>query len=321
MLNHLTINKTQIGSLSALHHLTDKSDLEAHLEAFLVSCRVDELSPRTLVDYRYKLSVFTKFCRSQGIGRLSHVSVQCIRMFLLKIQEKNQAISVSDYYKVIKRFFNWLVGEDILSSSPMARIRPPKVPQKLVVPFKPEHIETLLLACDASSKFLALRNRAIILTFLDTGLRLSELTNIQLKDIDFDREVITVMGKGAKERVVGLGKRTQKALLRYLLARTDNYPCLWVTEERRPLTVVGIVELMKVLKRRAGLEGVRCSAHTFRHTFGTWALLNGASEREVQSLLGHSSQRMVQHYTATITSEHAVQRHRHFSPVDRLKVK
>ena len=178
----------------------------------------------------------------------------------------------------------------------------------------------MLSLCD-ESRFLGIRNRAIILTFVDTGLRLSEMAGIQLKDIDFDRELIKVMGKGAKERVVGIGKGTQKSVLKYLLIRRDSYPCLWVTEEGKPMQARGIQIMIRRLGKRAGLQNVRCSPHTFRHTFGTWSLLNGASEREVQSLLGHSSQRMTQQYTATINSEQAVVAHKRFSPIDRMSLK
>lgn len=154
--------------------------------------------------------------------------------------------------------------------------------------------------------------------FLDTGLRLSELASIQLRDINFDQETIKVMGKGAKERVVRIGKMTQKALLQYLLLRHDNHSCLWVTEERKPLTVAGVQVAIKKLCYRAEITDAKRGPHTFRHTFGTRAMLNGASEREVQLLLGHSTDRMTKHYTATITSEYAVSGHRKWSPVDNL---
>jgi len=199
-------------------------------------------------------------------------------------------------------------------------MRSPRVPKRIIRPFSPDNIRDMLLLCD-ESKFLGIRNRAIILTFVDTGLRLSEMAGIQLKDIDFDRELIRVMGKGARERVVGIGKGTQKALLKYLLIRRDSHPCLWVTEEARPMQARGIQIMIRRLGKRAGITGARPSPHTFRHTFGTWSLLNGASEREVQSLLGHSSQRMTQQYTATINSEHAIKSHKRFSPVDNMALK
>jgi integrase/recombinase XerC/integrase/recombinase XerD len=176
------------------------------------------------------------------------------------------------------------------------------------------------LLCGSGS-FLDLRNKAIILAFLDTGLRLSELANIQLSDMDFTRGTIKVMGKGAKGRFVAIGTRTQKAILGYLLKRSDDYPCLWVTEERKPLNWRGIQTMLKRLGQRAGITGVRCTAHTFRHTFATQALLNGAGEFEVQSLLGHSTLIMTRRYVASLNSENAVISHRKFSPVDRMGIR
>jgi len=311
--------RAQIGSLSGLDHMIAQGDLQGHLKAFLLSCTVEELSPATLRDYKQKLKGFVNFCATISKTRPEEITVHHIRLFLLKLQETCQAISVNDYYRVIKRFFNWMVEEGVLAHSPMATIRPTKVPKKLIKPFDPGHIEDLLTLCDG--KFLGTRNRAIILTFLDTGLRLSELANIQLTDIDFERETIKVLGKGAKERVVRISKKTQKALLKYLLVRNDEYPCLWVSEERRPLTAWGIQLMIRKLGKRAGITGIRCSPHTFRHSFGTSALRNGASPFEVQSLLGHSTLDMTRRYTATLNSETAVISHKRFSPVESLKFK
>ena len=127
------------------------------------------------------------------------------------------------------------------------------------------------------------------------------------------------MGKGQRERTVRIGKKTQKAILRYLLMRKDNYPCLWVSEERKPITAGGIQLMIRKLGKRAGLENVRCSPHIFRYTFGTSALLNGGGEFEVQSLLGHSTLSMARRYVATLASENAVVGHRKRGPVDNMQ--
>ncbi|MBA7590797.1 Tyrosine recombinase XerC [subsurface metagenome] len=320
LLDHLTTDKTQIGAVSGLDHLTTQNNFEGWLQAFLLSCRVDGLSPATLKNYQYQLGRFASFCLKSKIGARAPIDAQQIRLFFLKLRETNSPISVGDYYKSIKRFFNWLVDEGLIEKSPMQNIKPPRKEERLIRPFSQQDIDNLLLLV-SSNRFVDLRNKAIILVFLDTGLRLSELANIQLVDINFNREVIKVMGKGAKERVVRIGKTAQKALLRYLLLRHDNYPCLWVTEERRPLTRGGIQIAVKKLCHRAEITDAKCGPHTFRHTFATQAMLNGASEREVQSLLGHSSQRMTQQYTATINSEHAIKSHERFSPVDNMSRK
>jgi len=292
-------------------------DLEGQLKAFLLSCRVDELSPHTIADYSQKIGAFVRHCRELEITQPQAVTAHHIRMFLLKLQQSCNAHSLRDYYGVVKRFFNWLIAEGVLKSSPMAPIRPPRVPKSLIRPFVAEQIRDLLLLCDDGT-FLGARNKAIILTFFDTGLRLSELSNIQLSEVDFDRELIKVMGKGAKERLVRIGKRAQKAVLHYLLMRKDALPCLWVTEERRPLRARGVQIMLIRLGRRAGLSNVRCSPHTFRHSFGTQALRNGATIKEVQDLLGHSTPTMTLRYVATLNSEDAVVSHRRFSPVDKM---
>jgi len=318
-LDQRTINKVQIGSLSGV----DQRTLEGQLKVFLLSCRVEELSPWTIKGYDQKLSVFVRFLAGLEITdphhiTPHHITPHHIRLFLLKLQDTCQRVSVYNNYRAIKRFFAWMVDEGTLKQSPMSSIRLRKPPDKIIQPFKPEQIQDLLLLCD-DSKFLGARNKAIILTFLDTGLRLSELANIQLKDIDFDRETIKVMGKGAKERVVRIGKKAQKAILRYLLMRNDGLPCLWVSEERRPLTHWGIELMIGKLGKRAGFTGVRCSPHTFRHSFATTCLRNGMGEFALQLILGHESLYMTRRYVSTLGVEDSFKAHQKASPVDNMK--
>jgi len=315
MLDHLTNNKIQIGGVSRLDLLTDQ------LSAFLLSCKVDGLSPATLRNYRYQLGAFIKFCLEANQTDAHCITAHHIRLFLQKLQETNNPISVSDYYKAIKRFFNWLIEEGIFEgASPLQNIKLGRLPKSKRMPFSQRDIDNLLLLC-SGNRFLELRNRAIILLFLDTGLRLSELANIQLKDIDFDRETIKVMGKGAKERVVKMGKATQKSLLRYLLMRRDNYPCLWVTEERKPLTCDGVQVTIKKLCHRADITDTKPGPHTFRHTAAIHFLRNGGTEFTLQLLLGHSTLRMTRHYVESLGEEDMIKAHRLASPVDNMFLK
>jgi len=260
------------------------------------------------------------FLSSLGIHNPTEVTVLHIRLFILFKQKHCGATTIYNYFRDMRRFFNWLIEESVIERSPMVTLRPPRRPKTIIEPFRDDQIARLLMLCDEST-FLGARNKAIVLTFLDTGLRLRELSSIQLPDVDFDREIIKVMGKGAKERIVRIGKRTQRALLQYLLLRSDNLPCLWVTEERTPLHYWGVSIAVHRLCERAKLTGVRGSPHTFRHTFATNSLLNGAREDEVQSLLGHSTPYMTMRYRATLDSRQAVEGHKRFSPVDRLKLK
>lgn len=320
LLDHLTTAKTQIGAVSGLDHLTTQNNLEGQLQAFLLSCRVDGLSPATLENYQYQLGRFVSFCIKLNQDDAHYITPQHIRLFLLKLRETNSPVSVGDYYKAIKRFFNWLIQEGIIEgASPLQNIRPPRKEERIVRPFSQQDIDNLLLLC-SGNRFVDLRNKAIILMFLDTGLRLSELAGIQLKDINFDRETIKVMGKGAKERVVRIGKTTQKALLRYLLIRQDKHSCLWVTEERKPLTVSGVQIAVKKLCHRAEITDAKPGPHTFRHSFAINFLRNGGGEFALQLMLGHASLYMTRRYVSTLGAEDSFKAHQKASPVDNMKL-
>ena len=313
--------KPQAHSGTVLHRLTHQDTLPGQLESFLLACRVDELAPATITYYRNGISRLIGHLTDLGISRVEQVTASDIRLFLAQLQDRgNCPQSIHDYYRAVRRFFNWLVAEQLLAANPMGNLKPPKVPHKTIRPFTKEEIERLLLMCDLG-RFVDIRNRALILLFLDTGLRLREMADIQLADIDLKREVIKVMGKGAKERVVRISTPTQRAVIAYLRQRTDDYPVLWVNEQRQPLTRDGIAQAIASLGKRAGLDKVRCSPHTFRHTFATMALRCGAGELEVQSLLGHATLTMTRQYTATLKSEHAVEGHKRWSPVDNLKLR
>jgi site-specific recombinase XerD len=158
----------------------------------------------------------------------------------------------------------------------------------------------------------------MILILLDTGLRLSEISNIKLRDIDLDRETIRVMGKGAQERLVRIGKTTQKALMRYILVRTDDYEELWISQEHKPMTIAGIQIILRRLCNRAEITDAKRGPHSFRHTAATACLRNGMPETYVQTLLGHRDLRMTRRYTRTINSDDVIKAHISASPVDRM---
>jgi len=183
----------------------------------------------------------------------------------------------------------------------------------------------LIEVCDYDYKnnaqLLGSRNKAIILMFIDTGLRASELANIKLDDIDSERGWIKVKGKGAKERVVRIGGTAQKALWRYLVFREKNkYQELWITEEGRPMKVGGIQLMIQRLKERAGVMA-KGNCHKFRHTFALNFLRRDRNPFNLQYLLGHSDLRMVKHYVSTLGMEDALKAHENASPADLLNIR
>jgi len=322
VLDHSPISKVQAGLGSALDLSPNFPELNRHLKNYLISCKVEGKSPATIATYTQRLTDFYHFIAScetpDGMKQLSSSEV---RLYMLSLQERQVSpATVYAYYRSLKTYFNWLINEDVLDTSPMGRIKPPRVPRVLVKPFTEEQLGNLLLLC-SGDKFLPVRNRAMVLLFLDTGLRLAEMASVMLQDIDIDHSLIKVMGKGSKERVVAMSLTTEKSMIRYLLLRDDDYPHLWVTEERRPMTRDGVQVTIKKLCRRAQVTGVKIGPHAFRHTFATKCLENGASEFEVQCLLGHSTLDMTRRYTQTLNSERAVLKHKKFSPVGGMKLR
>jgi len=306
-------------TIRKLDTLIVSTGLRRHLEAFLLACRVEDLSRRTIFDYRQKIGQIIDYMVALGLTDPKEVTASHIRGFLLTKQETCQPVSVHGYYRSIKVFFNWLTREGVISFSPMAPIRPPKVPKKIIRPYYPDELRSLLLACEGRG-ILSLRDRAIMLVLIDNGIRLGELANINISDIDVDRETISVWGKGRKQRVVGISKRTQMAVYKYLHARVDNNPSLWVTTDSKTLTPKGIYLAIHRLGERAGLKDVRNSPHTFRHTAATLSIKNGGDLFQVQSMLGHTTLAMTRRYAASLQSEAAAEAHKKFSPVDNLKL-
>ncbi len=295
-----------------------KSPLSEHVRNFLMAYQVEDKSPRTIENYKMVLTPFLAF-----LGNRKPDSYE-IRSFLASLNGKLGPHSRHIYYKCLKRFFNWLVEEEITEKNPMKNIKPAKLPEPVIKPHSQANISKILELC-SGHRFADYRNKAIVLVFLDTWLRLSELANIQLNDIDPHSGLITVMGKGRKQRVVRIGKSAQRALMTYLMERArnkkDDYPCLWLNVSRRPLSKGGVQTIIDRLSQRAGITDAKHGPHTFRHTGATMALRNGANPFDVQSLLGHSTLNMTRRYTKTVNSEDAVRNHQKFSPVDNMKLK
>ena len=281
---------------------------------YLICCQVEGKSPRTIEVYSMVLDRFTKDFEPLG------VTASDIRLFLLSLQNQNKKPStVHIYYRSLKTFYNWLVNEKLLKESPMLNIRPPKLPKVLIRPFTVQDITRLMLLC-SGNKFLDLRSRAMFLVLLDTGIRLEEISRIQLSDMDFNNETIRIMGKGSKERIVRMGRKTQKALLQYLLTRNDDYPNLWLTEERTPMTRRGIKTCVERYCKRAVISGARASCHTFRHTASILYLRNGGDLFTLQLMLGHSNLETTRRYASSLGAEDVIRVHTKASPVDNLRL-
>ncbi len=242
--------------------------------------------------------------------------------------------TIQTYARSARAFFHWLVRQGWLSENPFDRVAFPKVGKPLIKTMSDEEFEQLLLACAPPNEDgifaerAAVRNRAILWLFYDSGIRLSELLNLRLGDFDRKHGVITVKGKGNKERRIALGQNCLRNLLHYLdRYRPDEQELeawgslgedhLFLAETRKPLTKNAVTLLFARLKKRAGISGKRISPHIFRHTFAIRYLKLGRDPFSLQELLGHEDMATVKLYMH-MCDEDIQEQKRKYSPGDHL---
>jgi integrase/recombinase XerD len=261
------------------------------LRLFLASKRLDGLSPLTLERYAARL---VHFCRSIQ-KPLEDVDSMDIRAYLSAYSQTGvMASTLSTAQTVLKSFFAWLSGEDMIKKSPMLKIRPTKTPKRQHRFLSAEQMELLRVSCRDA------RDRAILEAYYSTGCRVSELLSANRYDINWSTGTMKVIGKGNKERTVYIHPRAMVYVQRYLDGRKDTCPALFVTE-RKPERRMCVKATQDVFKRLGKIAGInqRVHPHLLRHTVATTMLRNGAAMQDIQRMLGHVSPATTQRYAET----------------------
>jgi site-specific recombinase XerD len=242
-------------------------------------------SERTIETYLISLRQADAFLHAHGTN-LEAATRADLEAFLADVLARGRAPgTAATYHKVLKLLYAWLVEEGEIPTDPMAKLRPPLVPDK-PVPIVPADALKRLFAVCAGSSFEARRDTALLTLLLDTGARRAEMTGITVDDVDLDLDVLVVLGKGRRERTLPFGRRAGEALDRYLRARTrhkhSDLPWLWLGQKGR-LTDIGLRMMLRRRGAQIGLPGLH--AHQLRHTFAHEWLAQGGNEA---GLRGHS---------------------------------
>lgn len=232
-----------------------------------------------------------------------------------KILKKSKPSTAWPYYRALRRLFNWAVEEGYLESSPLATIHFKPPPEPPIEGYTPDELKKFLAVCDidirTGARFTGVRNRAMLLLFVDSGLRRAEMVNLRLNDLDLESRRVRVLGKGNKIGIAPFSSRTAKALWVWLVerktrAKTDY---LWITEEGRPFSTEGLVSWFTRLKKRAGVNGPG-GVHRLRHTAALQYLRGARDSFLLQLFLRHESLEMSRRYTKGLKAEEAIQAHR-----------
>lgn len=308
--------------------------LETLIQGYQLSCQTEGKSAKTIEWYGAFLRRFAKFLQSCGMSTaVTGINRGHVRSFICHLQTEAKVphtgvplspATVQGYVRALKAFFSWLEKEEYVASNPIARLPIPKAPTKIVSTFTSEDIERLIRACQQVENNSS-RDLCILLLLLDTGVRVSELTSIEMQDVDIEEGYIKITrAKGSRERLVPIGSVARRLLWRYMSCGrpqplVDRVTHLFLTGGGLPLTRNGVQQMVRRWGRRAGLRGVRCSPHTFRHTFAKNYLLNGGDIFSLQKILGHSSLASVRMYVNLFAAD-VKRQHQRFSPVDNLAV-
>ncbi len=309
------------------------------LQGFRIARLADGYSESTLVVYEWALNELKSFL---GDPHVEDVTLDKLRSYMYHLRQNYRTkkgtqlsgSSLDNNWKAIRSFFRWC-SEDLDIGRPDLDLPRPKYTSKEIRPFSQEEIRDILEACTHTKRYdtqdrkafrrmrpTAYRDTAIIMVLLDTGIRVSELCRLEVKDVNLETGEVIVRphgtGQKTKPRSSFVGRRSKKALWRYL-QETDlrSNDLLFYSINDRPMNRRSVHNLLQNIGNNAGVDNVH--PHRFRHTFATEFLRNGGTIGVLQRILGHSTLSMVLRY-AQITNSDIADIQRHASPGDNLRL-
>jgi integrase/recombinase XerD len=296
-----------------------KLDFDLAVEIFKTEYMRDEWSRRSLNFHLENLVYFKRFLAVQNIN-FTEATLKILEQYVWEMRNAGKKKNtVNGRIKTLRVFFRLLNAKEYLPHNPAVYLKTVRGPQPEIIPFNSDQVKALLAQPDRGS-FAGLRDYLVMQLLLDTGIRLNELCNIRLSDVNLKSCGLFVRkGKGSKTRTVGFGAETRKTMVRYLsyTGISDGETHLVLGQDSLPLKPRSVQERIAIHARNVGIRGVRPSPHTFRHTFAKMFLMNDGDPYVLRDLLGHNSMSTVIIYLK-LFREDLLKKYRGKSPVDRL---
>lgn len=285
--------------------VTNKS-LVRELPGFIDALQAENKAPRTIQSYTETVNQFLAWlgATAEPPARWRDVTRQHVQGYIDSVLARHRPSTAAVRYRSMQQFFKYLETEELIAGSPMARMRPPQIPEEHRRTLSDPEVAALLKTCGGKT-FDDRRDHAILALFYDTGIRLEEMAGIALDELDLEEKTVLVHGKGGRDRVVGFEPETARDLRRYLRARDEHRDfasnALWLGK-RGVFGKSGITFMLRHRVAAAGLE-LRVTPHLFRHTAIDRMLSSGMSEGDVMRQVGHKTDTMIRKVYAQQTAE------------------
>ena len=277
-------------------------NFERHMDEYLLFLSVEKgLSQSSIESYSQDLKQYLSFLEDSGVSEYNNIDTELLILFLKVLKERGRSgKTLSRMQSTLRNYHQFLLNENITSKNPALRLQSVKEDKKLPVYLTVEEMETLLRTPDASRA--GSRDRAMMELLYASGLRVSEIIDIRMTDLNIALGFIKVRGKGSKERIVPMTDYVGRLLQEYMethrleLLKDDHTDALFITNRGKGFTRQGFWKTIKKYEMLSGI-GKNITPHTFRHSFATHLIENGADLRAVQEMLGHSDISTTQIYT------------------------